>query len=133
MDSLKQIFREIEIEVILKQNPDIRFAKKEDIRRILKLLSDQKCNHRVMRHILLTNPFVLTRDPNELEELIFKFKEYHVFRLDLVFDGDPYIISKNAFEVDSFFFMKQKEGLSDQDIITLLEKEPYQMEMTSSI
>ena len=132
MDSLKQLFRDIEIEELIEQNPEIRLRKKEDIRQILKLLSDQKCNHRVLRYIIMTNPFVLTRDPHELEELIYKLKEYQVIHLDKVFEGDPYITSKNTFDVDSFFFVKQKEGYSNQDIIKILEEQPYQIEMTSS-
>ncbi|MBR3210591.1 MAG: hypothetical protein IKF71_01480 [Bacilli bacterium] len=132
MDSLKQLFRDGEVEQIISQNPEIKIRNKEDIRKILKLLSDQKCNHRVMRYILMINPFVLTRNPEELEELIYKLKEYHVIHLDKVFEGDPYLMSKNSFDIDCFFFTKQKEGYSDQEIVEILENEPYQIEMTDS-
>lgn len=131
MDCLKQLFRDSEIEKLLEQNPDIQYCKKEDLRKIIKLLADQKCNHKELRNILQTNPFLLTRNPDELEELIYKLKEYGVLLLNQVFDLDPFLTNKNAYEIDSFFFVKQKEGLTDDEIIKLIQNEPYLLEMTS--
>ena len=131
MDSLKQLFREREIEELVEQNKEIKVRKKEDIRRILKLLADQKCTNKELRNIIKINPFVLTRNPDALEELIYKLKEYKVLHVNKVFDCYPYITNKYAYEIDTFFFIKQKEGLDDKEIIKILEEEPYQIDMTT--
>ena len=131
MDCLKQLFRDTEIEMMLEENPDIQYQDKNSIRRIIKLLADQKCNHKVLRNILQTNPSLLTRDPDELEELIYKLKEYGVLLLNKAFDLDPFLTNKNAYEIDSFVFMKQKEGLTEDEIIRIIQEEPYLLEMTS--
>ena len=129
MDILKQLFRENEILELLKKEKKIFYQDKEIIRRILKILADQKCNNKELRNIILTNPAVLLLDPDELEELIYKLKEYGVLYLNKSFDNYPYLLNKKAYEIDTFFFIKQKEGLKDEEIIKILEEEPYLIEV----
>ena len=131
MDILLQLFRKEELNKLVEENIWIKNISKENVRKILKLLSDQKCNHKELRNIILTNPNVLQKDPNELEELIYKFKEYNVLKTNSIFNIYPYILNKVAYEIDTFFFIKQKEGLKDDEIVALLEKEPYTIDMTN--
>lgn len=125
MEVLLQLFREEEIKELIKTNEFIEKQSKENISRILKILFDQKCTNNLMRNIIKSNPFVLTRDPDNLEELIYKLKEYGIIHIDIVADTYPYILNKNAYEIDTFFFKKMKEGKNEEEAKEILESEPY--------
>ena len=130
MDILRQLFRMDEIEKLTKENSWLKNISKEHIKKILKVLSDQKCNNKELRNIILTNPDVLQKDPDELEELIYKIKEYNVIHLNKTMNNYPYILNKKAYEIDTFIFLKQKDGLTEEEMIRLLENEPYKIDMT---
>lgn len=129
MDILSQLFKKEEIDEILEMNPNIQYQKKEDLRRIIKLLADQKCSNRILRNILQTNPMVLTRSPEDVEELIIKLKEYNILHLDKLFDEYPFILIKDAYEIDGYFINKRNENMSLEDARELLEKEPFQIDV----
>ena len=129
MDILSQLFKKEEIDEILEMNPNIQYQKKEDLRRIIKLLADQKCSNRILRNILQTNPMVLTRSPEDVEELIIKLKEYNILHLDKLFDEYPFILIKDAYEIDGYFINKRSENMSLEEARELLEKEPFQIDV----
>ncbi len=129
MDILSQLFKKEEIDEILEMNPNIQYQKKEDLRKIIKLLADQKCSNRILRNILQTNPMVLTRSPEDVEELIIKLKEYNILHLDKLFDEYPFILIKDAYEIDGYFINKRNENMSLEDARELLEKEPFQIDV----
>ncbi len=129
MDILKQLFRDQEINIILEQIPNIKKHNKENISKIIKLLADQKCNNKELRNIILTNPDVLLKNPEDIEELIYKLKEYNVLHLNKSFDNYPYLLNLKPYEIDTFIFLKQKEGLKEEEIIKILEDEPYLIEI----
>jgi len=129
MEVLRQLFREEEIKRLEEQNPYIKYQSKENLKRVIKLLADQKCNNRVLRNIIQTNPNILTRDPDDIEELIYKLKEYHVLHLEKAFDEYPYLLDKNAYEVDGYFIRKQKENMTLEEASKQLEEKPYLIEV----
>ncbi len=129
MDILSQLFKKEEIDEILEMNPNIQYQKKEDLRKIIKLLADQKCSNRILRNILQTNPMVLTRSPEDVEELIIKLKEYNILHLDKLFDEYPFILIKDAYEIDGYFINKRSENISLEEARELLEKEPFQIDV----
>jgi len=131
MDSLKQLFREEEIQEIIKKEEKIVLHDKNKIREVIRVIADQKCNHKELRNIIMTYPEVLLRDAEELKELIYNLKGYGVLNLNKTFDNYPYILGKYPYEIDSFIYQKQKEGTSEKEMIRILEEEPYQIEMTS--
>ena len=132
MEVLKQLFRDNEIEKLKEDNSNLVYLSSEDISKVIRVLANQKCNNRVLRKIIMTYPDILNRNVDDLEDLIYKLKEYNVLHFDKAFDNYPYLLNKQPYEIDSFFFVKQKEGLSDDEIIKILEEEPYKIEMTSN-
>lgn len=129
MDILRQLFREDEIERLMEKNPYIKLQTKENLGRILKLLADQKCNPKVLRNIIETNPNVLSRNPDELEELIFKCKEYNLLHLEKIFDEYPPLTSKNAYELDLYFYQKTRNKKSLEEAEEELKKEPFRIDL----
>lgn len=131
MDSLKQLFREEEIQEIVQKEAKIALHDKNKIREVIKLIADQKCNHKELRNIIMTYPDVLLRNADEIKELIYELKGYGVLNLNKTFDNYPFILGKYPYEIDSFIYQKQKEGTTEKEIIRILEEKPYLIEMTS--
>ena len=125
MEVLLQLFSEDEIKELLQDNEFIPKQSKENLSRILRILSNQKCSNKIMRNVIKSNPYILTRDPDSLEELIYKLKEYGIIHIELLADTYPFILNKNAYEIDTFFFKQIKEGKSEEEAKELLESEPY--------
>lgn len=128
MDILLQLFKKEEIDKLLEIHPEIKYQSKDQIRKILKFLADQNCTNQIMRNVINTNPFLLTRDIGELEELKEKLESYEITHLEKVYDTYPFILLKNAYEIDTFFFQKMKEGIGEEEARKILEEEPYRME-----
>ena len=130
MDTLKQLFSDKEIELILEECPYIKKHSPEDIKRILNILSNQKCSNCVIRNIIGRNPEILLRSSVDLEDLIYKFKEYDIIKLDKIFDKYPEILNKCAYHIDTYFFIKKKEGISIEEASKMLEDDPSIIDMT---
>ena len=130
MDILRQLFREEEIKRLVLENDWLKIISKEQIRSILKILSNEKCNNKVLRNIIITYPEVLRKNIDELNELIYILKGYKIIHLEVLFDLYPLFLRKKGYEVDNFFFIKQKEGLKNDEIKKLLEREPYLIDVT---
>ena len=128
MEILLQLFREEEIKEIVRNNKEIKNLTKEDLRKSIKYLADLGCNNRIMRNIIKSNPFYLTRDMEDVEELIEKIRDYSINHIELMLDTYPFLLNKNAYEIDGFFIKKRQEGLSEEETKELLELEPYLIE-----
>ena len=125
MDILKQLFHEKEIEKILEKCEDVKFAKKDEIRSIIKQLLDVGCDNNLIRYLIMTNPNIVTNSSNKIKEIIDVLTEYGIEDLELVFYLYPYILNKDAYEIDNFYIKKHQEGYSNEDIKNILEVEPY--------
>jgi len=125
MDILIQLFHEKEIEKILEKCEDVKFAKKDEIRSIIKQLHDAGCDDNLIRYLIMTNPSFITNESSKIKEIINVLSEYGIEDLDLVFYLYPKILNKDAYEIDNFYIKKHQEGYSNDDIKELLEVEPY--------
>ncbi len=130
MDVLKQLFNDQEIELIIEECPALKKHSSQDIKKILRILSNQKCSNFVIRNIVGRCPNVLLKDPVDLEDLIYKLKGYNIVELNKLFDKYPEILEKEAYHIDSYFFVKNKEGIEVEEAAKLLEKDPKIIEMT---
>lgn len=125
MDILKQLFYDKEIDVILSKCDDIKYAKKEEVRKIIKILQDNNCNNKIMRKIIMQNPSFLIRKYEKIKEIIDILKEYGIENIELCFIIYPELLNKSAYEIDNFYIKKHQEGYSNEEINDILETEPY--------
>jgi len=130
MDILRQLFREEEIKRLVLENDWLKIISKEQVRDIIRVLANEKCNNKVLRNIIFNYPEVLRKDVDELNELIYILKGYEIIHLEKLFDLYPLFLKKKGYEVDNFFFIKQKEGLNNIEIKKLLEEKPYLIDVT---
>ena len=125
MDILKQLFRDEEIEFLKKRVPELESVTRENIRDVIKVLANQKCNNLLLRKVIMTVPEVLLRDPEEMEELIYKCKEYNILHIEKILDNYPPFIMKNAYEIDGYFINMQKQNMSLEEAAKHLETYPF--------
>lgn len=125
MDILKQLFREEDIKVLRERVPELEKVSPDNIRKIIKLLSDQKCDMPLLRKIIIVTPEVLLRDPSDIEELIYKLKEYNVLKIKEMLENYPLLIMKNAYEVDGYFIKMKNQNKTLEEAREHLEKFPF--------
>ena len=125
MEVLRQLFNDKEIDNLLEVNPYIKVKSDKDLGSVIKVLSHTHCTNKVLRNIITTNPFVLLRDASDIEELIEKLEGYNIKRVDKIFDMYPYILLKNAYEIDGYFIKCHSKGIDISKAVEMLLEDPY--------
>lgn len=114
-------FNELEIKDIISRNHDILDKDTEEINKLFSILLYAKCNRKVIRHIIISNPFYLNRMEDDLFRLINKLHNIGINDLDVLFESNPFILNKDDFEIDEFIKNKISEGKSFDEIIEIIE------------
>ena len=105
-------------------NEIINLSKDEVLEKIL-ILQNIKCDNEQIKNILESNPFYLNRCTNDVILLVKKLKEIGLVALNLLFDSNPWLLNKDSFELEEFIQLKQKEGMLLEEIVDLLDSNPY--------
>lgn len=125
MDVLMQLFYEKELNKIINDCNELKYAKKEEISKIINYFHEIEFDDNMLRYLILMNPSFLTISSDKIIELIKALKEYGVEDLDMCFYLYPKILNKSVYEIDNFYIKKNQEGYNNDDINTILEVEPY--------
>lgn len=95
----------------------------EDYKKNVEVLKMIGCDDKEIRNIIISNPNFIIRSNSDVVKLIKAFNSYGFTDLDMLFDSNPYLLNLDDFELIDFFNKKEKEGLSKQEIIDLVETE----------
>ena len=95
----------------------------EDYKKNVEVLKMIGCDDKEIRNIIISNPNFIIRSNSDVVKLIKAFNSYGFTDLDMLFDSNPYLLNLDDFELIDFFDKKEKEGLSKQEIIDLVETE----------
>lgn len=88
---------------------------------LLDLLLDVVYSCDVLKRIILSNPYYLNKDIDDVKNLIKKLKLLNVKRLDITLDSNPWILNLDCYEIDDFINKKKEEGLEIENIIDLID------------
>ena len=97
--------------------PDLEELNKEEIIRKIEILKGLECDDFQIKSIITSNPKYLDRSDSDIRKLISKFKEYGFVNLDILFDGNPFILNLDAFEINEYIRKRQESGELLEDII----------------
>lgn len=97
--------------------PNIDMIKNEEILQKIEILKDVNCDDIQIRNIISSNAMYLDRSNTDINKLIKKLKELGFDRLDLIFDGNPYILNLDDFEIERYIKEREKEGESLEEIV----------------
>lgn len=111
---------EEEIRNVIEINPDMINMNEETIENI-QFLKNIECNDRQMKNIITCNPFYLSRSRDDLNCLISKLKHLGITNLNIIFDSNPWLLNKDAFEIDEYIEKKISQGMSRGEAIDLID------------
>ena len=78
-----------------------------------------------IKNIVSSNAQYLDRSENDIQKLISKMKETGFTTLNILFDGNPYILNLDDFEIENYIENRSKEGEKVEAIVDDLESNPY--------
>lgn len=105
--------------------PTIINLSDDEINRNIEILKQIDCQEEHIINILTSNPFYLDRNSDDIINLINTLKHYNISNINLLFDTNPFLLNKNDYEIDNYIEQEKKLGKSIDDIIDLLESNPY--------
>ena len=104
--------------------PNIKSLGEEEIKQKIEILKKIKCDDIQVRNIISSNPIYLDRSNTDIEKLINKMLEIGFSILNIIFDGNPYILNLDDFEVERYIKEREKNGEIVDDIIDDMESNP---------
>ena len=125
---MKNIKMKINIEEILKKLgicPNIKELSEIEILQKIEILKKINCNNIQIRNIVSSNPMYLDRSTTDVNKLIKKMNELGFSTLNISFDGNPYILNLNAFEIEIYIKERQKNGELLEDVVDDIESNLY--------
>lgn len=130
---MKEILKKLEIsEKTIKQMleicPNIKNLKEEDFLEKVDILKRIKCDNIQIKNIISSNSTYLDRSSKDIENLINKMYEIGFTELNILFDGNPYILNLDAYEIENYIKNKEKNGELKEDIIDNLSSNPFLFE-----
>lgn len=109
-----------EIKEMLEENSELEYLSNSEIANLIDLLKSVGCSNKIIRNIIIANPFYLNRIFDNVLELIQKLKSLGIERLDITFDSNPLLLNEDADDIDEFILEKRKNGMEINDIIGLI-------------
>ena len=106
-----------EIKCMMDTNNSIDEVNDKDIHELINILEKMNCDRDTIKNIFICNPFYLTRNVNEVNNLIKKLYELGFSNLNLLFDTNPYILSMSDDSIDKVYCKMFHEGLEKDEII----------------
>lgn len=112
---------EEDIKNMIEINPDIKELNAEEILKNILILKNENCSETHLKNIIISNPFYLSRNPNDLINLISKLKFLGMTDLNITFDSNPWLLNKDTFEIDEFINDRISQGMSKEEAIDLID------------
>lgn len=114
-----------DIKEMINLNNEILLLENYEIKEIIDILKNIKCNDKQIRNILICNPFYLSRCKSDIVNLILKLKELGINDLNLFFESNPHFLNKDVFEIEEYINNQVNKKRNILDIINELENNPY--------
>ena len=106
-----------EINNMMNSNQEINEVNEKDIQEILQILENVGCGVDHIKNIFIANPFVLTREINEIKKLIVKLLDIGINEINYLFDTNPFLLNIDYKEIDSIVKRLGREGKNKEEII----------------
>lgn len=106
-----------EIKIMMDTNSLIEDINDNNIKSIISILEKVNCNLDDIKNILICNPFCITNNINDINNLIDKLKDIGIIELNKLFRTNPYILNISDKELDKLYNEKKEVGLNKEEII----------------
>ena len=105
--------------------PNIVELDENEILRKIEILKNNKCDDTQIRNIISSNAEYLDRSITDIDNLINTMKELGFDYLNILFDGNPYILNLDDFEVKNYINEREQNGEELEDIVDDMSSNPY--------
>lgn len=113
------------IKQMLEICPNIEELTSDEILEKIELLKEIKCNKSQIKNIISSNATYLDRSIADVKKLINKLTEKGFTALNILFDGNPYILNLDAYEIEEYIEKREQKGENLEDIVDDLESNLY--------
>ena len=110
-------FNENEIKNIININNEVMNLNVEEIKALVDILVNVGCKVYHIKNIISANPYYLSRSVTDINNLINKLLSLGITHLETTFDSNPWLLNKDAYEIDEYIRDEQFKGLSLEEII----------------
>lgn len=104
--------------------PSIKDLQDNELLEKIEILKDENCDDIQIKNIISSNAFYLDRSNTDIEQLINKLKEFGFDTLNLLFDGNPYILNLDAFEIENYIKNRENKGENLENIVDEMSSDP---------
>ena len=108
---------ENEIKNIITTNNEVMDLSDEEIKSLISILVNVGCKDYHIKNIIIANPYYLSRSITDVNNLISKLSLLGITHLETTFDSNPWLLNKDAYEIDEYIKDEQFKGLSLDEII----------------
>lgn len=105
--------------------PNITELSAEEIEQKIEILKELNCNDTQIRNIISSNAMYLDRINTDIQKLLEKLEELGFDMLNILFDGNPYILNLDAFEIENYIEARKENGEALEDIVDEMSSNPY--------
>lgn len=81
-----------------------------------------KCDTRMIKNILISNPNYLSRTKEDVVGLINELLSLCLNDLNILFDTNPYLLDLDDFDIEDY---KLEHNYSNEELVNLLEGDPF--------
>lgn len=118
MDYLYNLnLNEDEILDMVKVNDHISEMSSEDIYDYIYTLIDIGCNQEQIHNIIIANPFYFSRDLDDVRKFLRRFMSFDGVKYLDVLAENPWLLNKEAFEIEDYIEENKNTGLNDKEIL----------------
>ena len=119
---------EKEIIDMINQCNEIKDLSRFEIDKKIDILKQINCSERHIKNIIISNPYYLNRMDEDIIKLINKLKDLGFECINILFDSNPYILNKDAYEIDNYIKEQIDNGRTIEEIVDDLNSNPYMFE-----
>ena len=105
--------------------PNIKELEAKEILEKIEILKNIKCDEIQIRNIISSNAQYLDRSNTDIEKLIKKLEELGFDTLNILFDGNPYILNLDDYEIENYIKNREDNGELLEDIVDDMSSNPY--------
>ncbi len=113
------------IKQMIEMCPYIEDLSDEEIEEKINFLKEIGCDYIQIKNIISSNAQFLDRLSTDLKCLVEKLEEYGFDTLNILFDGNPYILNLDDFEIEGYIENRIENGEKLEDIVDEMSSNPY--------
>ena len=111
---------EEELQSMLELNENI--LDEPELNILIDILYLIKCDERMIKNILISNPNYLSRPKEDVVGLINELLNLGINDLNILFDTNPYLLDLDDFDIEDY---KSEHHYSNEELVNLLEGNPF--------